>query len=73
MYEMENPGAGSAAHGAKNANCLTAKPDTKYTTDCYFDQAVDLWSELRIARFKPWSLFSGFSRRVAVWHELHLL
>ena len=50
MLDMENPGAGSTAHGVKNANCLTAKPDAKYTADSYFDQAVDLWSELRIAR-----------------------
>ena len=50
MLDVENPGAGSAAHGANNVNSWTTKSTNEYIPNHYRDQpVVDLWGELRIA------------------------
>ena len=47
---VENPGAGSTAHGAKNADYWTTKSNQQYTPDRHREQPFELLDELRIAR-----------------------
>ena len=48
MLDVKNPGAGSAAHGAKNADYWTTKSNQKYTPDRHREQPLDAWAEFKV-------------------------